>query len=351
MHTLKIFNEGIENIPAQITWYLTDLSEAKGKQELYKLQSPQKLRVLKEHALIESAVSSNRIEGVEVDNNRIGTVLFGKAPLKDRNEEEIQGYRNALEWIHNDNASIKINDTSIKKMHLLSRGVIWDAGRYKEKDCDIIERLQSGDVKVRFKTVNAKDTPAYMKSLHNLYHDLLKNQEIHPLLVVIAYNLDFLCIHPFRDGNGRVSRLLLLLQLYHIGFDVGKFISFERIIEDHKDRYYETLEISSQKWHNGKHDPWTYIGYVLYILRLAYSEFMMRVEKIDVPRGAKTDLVIQQIDSMKDDFSISALQNTCPTVSKDMVKKILQDLKKNGKVISKGKGVAARWSKTNSFNG
>jgi Fic family protein len=350
MHTLKLFNDGITTIPAQITWYLSDLSEAKGKQELYTLQSPQKLKVLKEHALIESAVSSNRIEGVEIENKRIGTVLFGKAALKDRNEEEIQGYRNALELIHTDNASIKINDTSIKKLHKLSRGVIWDAGRYKVKDSDIIERLQSGNVKVRFKTVKAAETKDYMKSLHSLYHDLIKNQEIHPLLLIIAYNLDFLCIHPFRDGNGRVSRLLLLLQLYHTGFDVGKYISFERIIEEHKDRYYETLEISSQKWHNEKHDPWPYIGYVLYILKLAYTEFMMRVEKIDVPRGAKTALVIQQIDTMNDDFSISALQNKCPTVSKDMVKKILQDLKKKGKVASKGKGVAARWSKTKLFN-
>jgi Fic family protein len=124
MNTLKRFNRGIKELPAATAWYISDISEAKGRQELYSRQSPQKLKVLREHALIESAVSSNRIEGVEIERSRIGTVIFGQSLLKDRNEEEIQGYRNALTWIHEQYEKIKLNETTIKKLHKMSRGEI-----------------------------------------------------------------------------------------------------------------------------------------------------------------------------------------------------------------------------------
>lgn len=346
MYTIQIFQKGLSNVPAHIAWYLTDLSESKGKQELYRLQSPQKLKVLKEHALIESAVSSNRIEGVEIDQKRIGTVLFGKKLLKDRNEEEVQGYRKALEWIHDNNTDLKINQSVIKQLHKKTRGQIWDAGKYKDKDSDIIERLPDGDVRLRFKTISAAETSSSIKELISCYNDCMKKREVHPLVLIAAFNLDFLCIHPFRDGNGRVSRLLFLLQTYHAGFEIGKFISLERLIEEHKERYYETLELSSQEWHDGRHDPWHYIGYSLYIMKQAYSEFMKRVLKNDTePKGAKTDFVIQQISEIKGEFSLSILVGKCPNVSKDMIRKILKDLQKEGKISSSGRGVSARWRK------
>ena len=266
MQTLTKFSAGLKNIPANVTWYLADIAEAKGKQDLYKNQSPKKLKALREHALIESAVSSNRIEGVEIDRKRVGTVIFGKPLLKDRNEEEIQGYRDAHQWIHSEHKTIQFNETTIKKLHKMSRGEIWDSGLYKEKDGDIIERLPNWETRVRFKTVSAQNTNHAMKELVSLYDELTKNKVLHPLLTIAANNLDFLCIHPFRDGNGRVSRLLLLLQLYHAGFEVGRYVSLERPIEEHKERYCETLEISSQNWHEGKHDPWLYINFLLYIL-------------------------------------------------------------------------------------
>ncbi len=141
-------------------------------------------------------------------------------------------------------------------MHKISRGISWDSGKYKEKDSDIIERLPAGETLIRFKTVTAKQTPAMMNDMVSIYSEIKKQHEINDLLVIAACNLDFLCIHPFRDGNGRVSRLLLLLQLYHGEYEVGRFISLERLIEEYKERYYETLHISSQKWHEAKHDPW-----------------------------------------------------------------------------------------------
>ena len=343
MQTLAKLAAGLKNIPAGAAWYLADIAEAKGKQDLYAHQSPQKLKVLLEHALVESAVSSNRIEGVEIDKKRVGTIIFGKPLLQDRNEEEIQGYRDALQWIHADSEKIHFSEATIKKLHKMSRGEIWDSGKYKEKDSDIIERLPGGDTRVRSKTVSAGNTPQAMKELVSLYNELIKTNAIHPLIAMAACNLDFLCIHPFRDGNGRVSRLLLLLQLYHAGYNVGRYISLERLIEEHKERYYETLEMSSQRWHEGKHDPWPYINFLLYMLKKSFSEFIDQVEKIETTKGAKTELVIEQIRKMNGDFTLSQLQSRCLNVSRDMVRKALKDLQKQGKVISEGRGLAARW--------
>lgn len=276
------------NIPTTAAWYLADLGEARGKQELFTKQSPQRLRVLREHALIESAVSSNRIEGVTVDQARVKAVVLAKSPLRDRDEEEIRGYREALDVIHEQHKKLSISEKTILQLHRISRANIGDAGKYKKKDSDIIEKLPDGRVRVRFKTVSARETPAAMRQLVNAWEDSVDERVVHPAIAIAAMNLDFLCIHPFRDGNGRVSRLLLLLQCYQFGFEVGRYISLERLIEENKDRYYETLEQSSQRWHEGQHDPWPYIGYILYILKTAYREFEERVAQPITDLATKT---------------------------------------------------------------
>lgn len=274
---------------------------------------------------------------------RVGTVIFGRPLLKDRNKEEIQGYHDALKWIQDKNQAIPINEATIKKLHQISRGGIWDAGKYKEKNCDIIERMPNGDVRVRFKTVSAESTPKAITAFVSNYCELIKTKTIHPLITIAAMNLDFLCIHPFRNGNGRVSRLLLLLQLYHAGYEVGRYISLERLIEEHKERYYETLEMSSQGWHENKHDPWPYINFLLYILKKAYIEYVERVKKTASPKGAKTALVIEQIEKMDGEFTLAQLQARCPEVSRETVRKVIRNLQKNGNVSSRGRGLGARW--------
>ncbi|MDY0096146.1 MAG: Fic family protein, partial [Candidatus Vecturithrix sp.] len=207
MMTLKQFIRDIETIPVTTSWYLAEISESKGKQELYTKQSPQRLKSLKEHALIESAVSSNRIEGVEVEQRRIGTIIFGKTLLHNRSEEEVRGYREALNLIHLQGPQLPVTEKTCKKLHLLTRGEIWDAGKYKEKDSDIIEKRMDGTSSIRFKTVPAKKTDLHMKGLINSWSECVQEAKIHQVVALAAFNLDFLCIHPFRDGNGRVSRL------------------------------------------------------------------------------------------------------------------------------------------------
>ncbi len=164
-----------------------------------------------------------------------------------------------------------------------------------------------------------------------------------PLLALGAFNLDFLCIHPFRDGNGRVSRLLFLLQCYHLGFEVGRFISLERLIEQQKERYYETLQLSSQGWHEGKHDSWPYINFLLYTLIDAYKEFERRVGATASPKGAKTELVHQAVMAQLGDFRLRDILRACPGVGRDWIRALLADLKQQGEIICRGRGPAARW--------
>ena len=343
METLKQFSSRPKEIPAVTAWYLADLGEARGRQELFTHQSPQRLKVLREHALIESAVSSNRIEGVVVDQSRVGTVLFGRPILRDRNEEELRGYRDALNLVHRKGAGLPVSGETLLELHRMCRGEIWDAGRYKGKNGDIIERYPDGRSRVRFKTVPANQTQVFMKQLLDLWLQCLHEQWVHPLIALAGFNLDFLCIHPFRDGNGRVSRLLLLLQTYHLGYEVGRYISLERLIEENKERYYETLEQSSRGWHEGKHDPWPYVNYILYVLKSAYKEFENRLGQIQSPRGAKTELVELAVKGVAGEFTLAQLERACPGVSRDMVRRVLRVLKMNGQVECLGRGPGAKW--------
>ncbi|MDQ2921802.1 MAG: Fic family protein [Acidobacteriota bacterium] len=227
----------------------------------------------------------------------------------------------------------------------MSRANIGDAGEYKAKDSDIIEKSQDGRARVRFKTVTARKTPAAMRELIRAWQDSLEERVVHPVIAMATTNLDFLCIHPFRDGNGRVSRLLLLLQCYQLGYEVGRFISLERVIEENKDRYYETLEQSSQGWHEGKHDPWPYINYILYILKTAYRELEGRVGTLSTARGAKTSLVLDAIERLPDSFKMVDLERASPNVTRDMIRVVLNRLKKENKISCEGRGAAAVWRK------
>ena len=343
MMTLRQFAAQPKTIPATTAWYLADLGEARGKQELFTKQSPQRLKILREHALIESAVSSNRIEGVEVEQARIGTLVFGKPLLRDRDEEEVRGYRDALQLIHEQGANLSVSEDTVRRLHSLTRGEIWDAGQYKEKDSDIIEKYPDGRGRVRFKAVSATETATYMQEVIERWNDCLRERWVHPLIALAAFNLDFLCIHPFRDGNGRASRLLLLLQCYHLGYEVGRYISLERLIENNKERYYETLEQSSQGWHEGKHDPWPYVNYVLFILKTAYREFEERVGKVVSPKGAKTELVLDAIRHQTGEFRLVDIERLCPGVGREWIRVLLASLKKSREVSCQGKGPAARW--------
>jgi len=343
MKTLELICQQSLQVPTSTIWLLNDLSEYRGKQDLFTKQAPQRLKKLREHALIESAVASNRIEGVEIDQKRVGTVIFGKKNLQDRNEQEVRGYQAALSLIHEQHNTILVSPETILKLHALTRPEIWDSGQFKKEDGEIIEKHPDGRVTVRFRPLSARETPEAMGQLCSLSARAIREKQVPPLVVWAAQNLDFLCIHPFRDGNGRVSRLLLLLSLYHLGFTAGRYISIERIIEQSKDRYYETLQASSQGWHDGKHNLWPYVNYLLYTLKEVYQEFERRYESISLPLGEKTEVVQQAVAGFVGAFHITELQKKCPEVSLDMIRKVLKDMVLDKSIECLGRGKQAQW--------
>lgn len=342
---LALSDDGRMDVPLATTWLVGELGVAIGKQELFTRQAPQRLKTLREHAMIESAISSNRIEGVEISAARHDAVLAGKGRLLDRDEAEVRGYRDALRLIHEKAASLTISEELLRQLHALTRSESGDAGTYRERELDIIEKYRDGRSRIRFSAVPASALAGAMAGLVRDWAVIESNRRVPAAIAVAAFNLDLLCIHPFRDGNGRISRLLFLLQSYRWGCEVGRYISLERVIEEHKDRYYETLELSSRGWHEGTHDPWPYINFLLFILRTAFGEFERRVGETAEPRGMKTSAVIDAVGRLPGDFRVDDLRRLCPAVSLDMIRRVLKDEQRRGSLECLGRGPHARWRK------
>ncbi len=324
---------------------MNSVSEYKGKQELYTKQSPEILKSLVEMALIESAESSNRIEGVTVERVRLKPLVIGHSRPRDRSEEEIAGYRKALEFIHKKHESLQIVPETIQELHRLCRGEAWDAGKWKKKDNNIIRKYPDGRVEIIFNPVSAAQTPSMIKQLCLAYENSINQLKYPDLYAVACLALDFLCIHPFRDGNGRVSRLLTLLALYQHGYEVGKYISLERIIEQSKETYYESLNKSSQKWHQSGHNVFFWFNYFLGTVLTAYKEFEERAGKIKPARGSKTAIIEYAIEKQLGEFAISDILSACPGVSRDMVRIVFKRLAREKKIICLGRGQSAKWKK------
>jgi Fic family protein len=329
-------------LPMSTAWLLNDIAEAKGRQELYTRQSPQILKALRDTAIIQSAESSNRIEGVTVDRDRLRPLILGNARPRDRSEEEVMGYRRALNEIHAKAARVPVSPDSLKHLHGLCQHGSGDAGQFKRLDNDIIQLLPGEAPKIRFKCVPARQTAAAVDELCLLYRHALDQEHVPPLIATAALVLDFTCIHPFRDGNGRVSRLLTLLALYQHGHEVGRYVSLERLTEEAKEDYYDALHRSSQRWHEGKHDLVPWMNFFLAIIRRACAEFEQRAGQVKSPRGAKSALVLDAIQRQPGEFSVGDLQRECPGVSLDMIRHLLKKLRRKD-VECLGRGHQARW--------
>jgi Fic family protein len=330
-------------VPMGTNWLLNDLAEARGKQELYTRQSPQVLKALREMALVQSVESSNRIEGVTVARDRLRPLVLGQARPKDRSEQDITGYRRALALIHTQADALPITPALLRRLHQLCQEGSGDAGQFKKVDNEVIELRPGAAPIVRFRCVSAKATPAAVDELCLVYRHAIDQDHIPPLVAIGALVLDFLCIHPFRDGNGRVSRLLTLLALYQHGYEVSRYISLERLIEEAKEDYYRVLQESSRRWHESKHDLLPWLNHVLSILRRAYGEFERRAGEIKAPRGAKAGLVLAAIREQSGEFRLSDIEEACPGVGREWIRSLLTDLKKAGEAACRGKGPAARW--------
>ena len=331
----------LDSVPVNVTWMLQSIAEKRGHQELYTRQSPERLRKLREYAMIESAVASNRIEGINVDAQRVGTIVFGNGIMRDRDEEEVRGYRKALDLIHESGESLELSTEVVRKLHALTRPSIWDSGEFRKKECEIIQTYADGSSRVRFKAVAPDCVVEMLEGAIKAYESTIEDGRIPSLVALAAFNLDFLCIHPFRDGNGRVSRLLLLLMLYKLGYEAGRYVSLERLIELSKERYYESLERSSALWHEGRHSIWPYVNYLLFTFDELYDEFELRFSSLAAPRGEKTTTVESVLNAMERPFTIREIEFRCPGVSRETIKSVL---KRNSDCFEcTGRGAGARW--------
>lgn len=330
-------------IPLATTWLLASCMEARGKQDLWTRQKPEVLEVLREQAIIQSTESSNRIEGVTVAAERLRPVVIGRVRPRDRSEEELAGYRRALDWIFSRKRRVPVTPDVIRKLHAMAQGgTTGDAGEWKKRDNEIVELFATGERKIRFVPTPAKDTPKAMELLCRNYRLACEEERIPPLLVLATFAFDLLCIHPFRDGNGRVARLTTTLLLQSHGFEVARYISLERLVEESRERYYSVLAECSRGWQEGKNEIIPWWNYLLALIRSGYREFEKHVESI-AGRPGKSDLVRQAVLAQVTEFTLADVAAQVTVASPQLIKKVLAQMKTEGKVRLVGRGRGARW--------
>lgn len=333
-------------LPMNIVRMLTTINEYKGKQDLYKKQSPQILATLKEVSIVQSAESSNRIEGIHTSNKRLREIMDSKVEPRDRSESEIAGYRDVLNTIHSAFDAIPVKSSVLLQLHRdLYKFSSVKGGQYKNTDNVIEEILPNGTRFIRFKPVDVFITPSYMERLCEEYRKEITKGEVESLVLIAAFILDFLCIHPFNDGNGRMSRLLTLLLLYQSGFEVGRFISLEKIIEDSKETYYEALNKSSMLWHDGKNNFQIWLEYFLGVIIKAYKELEDRVGCIENTKGCKSERIERAIEGKLGYFTKNEIRTICPDVGESTINRVFEKLKVEGKIEAVGKGRNSKWKK------
>lgn len=318
----------------KIVTLLTSIHEYKGEQNLFIESNADKLTGLLEIAKIQSTEASNRIEGIITTNDRIKKLVMDKTMPKSRSEKEIAGYRDVLATIHNSYEFIPVRPNYFLQLHgdLYKFNGSSVGGKYKSVDNVISEIDADGNTKTRFKPIEAWITPEAMNNLCDAYNDAI-NDGIDPLIVMPMFILDFLCIHPFNDGNGRMSRLLTLLLLYKSGYIVGKYISIEKLIETSKESYYDALQESSLNWHNGTNDYAPFVEYYLGVVIAAYRDFSSRVQTIIEAEMSKPDRISYIIRNHIGKITKAEIIERCPDISDTTVSRTLNELLKNNDII------------------
>lgn len=345
MRSLNLrYLESIRLSPQQAS-ALKRIGEYQGKQALFARQTPEILESLRRVARVESTESSTRIEGVTAPRERVEALVHEDTKPQDRSEQEIAGYRDALELVHESAEYMAITVHTIRQLHsVMYRYLPEEGGEWKHVDNRIVETDAEGAIKrIRFEPTLAVDTPEAMDTFVTNYQHAVSQSQIEPLIVLPLAVLDFLCVHPFHDGNGRVSRLITLLMLYHFDHQVGRYISLERIVEESKETYYEALRQSSQGWHEGEHDPNPWLNYFWGVMLRAYSEFEDRVGEIRSNKLSKTEQIRMAVDRRVGPFAISDIERELPHISRDMIKLVLRDLRDEGVILVQGKGRGAKW--------
>ena len=347
MHTFDYTETPKQLLTPDIVNMLSSLHEFRGKQELYIEAESDVLTALLDIAKIQSTKASNKIEGIYTSDERLEALVMEKAEPRNRSEEEIAGYREVLATVHDNYEYIPIRPNNILQLHrdLYSFSSSDTGGRFKNTDNVIAESGKDGQQRVRFMPVPAFQTPEAMENLCDEFNKAIDRAEYDPLLLIPMFILDFLCIHPFNDGNGRMSRLLTLLLLYRSGYIVGKYVSMEMLIEKTKETYYEALQNSSIKWHNTQSDYTSFVRYYLGVILKGYNEFQDRIEHLKYRKLSKADRVKAVFEKKLGIVKKSDIATLCPDISETTIERTLKELLEAGYIEKIGRGRATGYVK------
>ena len=340
MRSFDYNNKWEKLLTPEIVALLTQIHEFKGEQSMFIEAKADTLTQLVEIAKIQSTEASNKIEGVYTSNERLKAIVKDKTTPKTRNEREIAGYRDVLNTIHESHDYIVLRPNIILQLHRdLYKFEGYDiGGKYKAGDNIIEEEDEQGNKHVRFRPMAAWETPEAIENLCDEFNKAIDSGKIDPLLLIPMFILDFLCIHPFNDGNGRMSRLLTLLCLYRAGYIVGKYISIEHLIEKTKESYYDDLQASSAGWHVEENDYAPFVRYMLGVVVAAYRDFTTRVETLTASGFSKPERIAKLIQSTYREITKTEIMEKCPDISQITVQRTLADLLEKEKIIKIGGG-------------
>ncbi len=340
MKTFNYSELGASVLNPEISGLLSAIHEYRGRQDLFITAKRDVLQTLLQVSVIQSTDSSNRIEGIFTSDARLKELVLQKTEPISRSEREIAGYRDVLATIHENYEFIPVTPNTILQLHrdLYSYQATGFGGRWKDSDNVIAETEKEGTQLIRFKPMSAFETPDAMARLCNAYNDAVSQGVHDPLLLSVLFVFDFLCIHPFNDGNGRMSRLLTLLLLYRHNYLVGKYISLEMQIEKSKESYYETLQASSAKWYEGENDYIPFLRYLLGTILKAYREFSERVHNVVALKATKAERVRLVFENKLGKITKSDIAAQCPDISVAMIERTLKQLLDDGLIAKVGTG-------------
>lgn len=321
------------------------IGEYRGREEFYASRAPEVLETLREAAIVASTESSNRIEGIQAPKERIEALVRRHDAPRNRSEQEIAGYRDVLQTIHTNWEGMAFTPSVVLQLHRdLYRFAPSRGGRWKTAPNRITERLPDGTERVRFEPVPPHRTEPAMRELHERLEVEWESGTTDHLLLIGAYVLDFLCIHPFLDGNGRMARLLTLLLLYRAGYGVGRYVSLEQVVEETREGYYDSLFASSQGWHEREHLLLPWWEYFLGVAVLtAYRRLDERVGSITSRRGAKLEMVVAAIRRLPGTFRYADVERACPGISRPTIQRALRALRDRREIALASRGRDAEW--------
>ena len=329
---------------------VVQIHEYKGEQTLFVEAKADMLTRLLEVAKIQSTEASNKIEGIYTSDERLKKIVRDKTMPKTRNEKEIAGYRDVLNTIHQNYDYIPVKSSIVLQLHRDLYKFAGNAGgSFKSSDNVIAQEDEQGNKSIWFQPVPAWETPAYIDAICDAFQDACKDSQCDPLILIPMFILDFLCIHPFNDGNGRMSRLLTLLLLYRVGYIVGMYISIEKLIEQSKETYYETLQESSLRWHEEENDDAPFVRYMLGVIVAAYRDFSSRVQLLSTSGMSKPQRVREIVRGSIGKMTRAQIMEKCPDISRVTVERALTDMVKKGEILKIGGGryTAYVWNREN----